>query len=130
MNTNTMGRKALFGSLALGLACVFALSTGNASAADHGGHGHGGVSIGIGIGGGGYGGGYYRGGYGGGYYRGGYGGGYYSGGYYNGGYTCVESAPRVWVDGYYETVLSPVLICGNRYENRYIQVWHPGCYRY
>ena len=124
MNTITNTRKALFGGLALGLACIFALSTGNASAYEHGGRSHNGVSIGVGIGGGG---GYF----GGGYNRGGYGGGYYRGGYtpYYGGYTYYNTAPRVWVDGYYETVGTPVLVYGNRYETRYTQVWRPGCYR-
>ena len=122
MNTYTIGRKAVFGGLALGIACIFALGTGSASASEYGGRGNIGVNIGIGNNRG-----YDRGYhgtpqyiYGNGYSR--YGG-HYNGGFgnlYIGSYDYYTPAPRVWVDGYYET---------QYYGDRRAQVWHPGCYR-
>lgn len=130
MNTNTLGRKAILGSLALGIACIFALGTGNASASEHGGRSDrrgSGVSINIGNGGG-YSHDYHN--YGPSRYGSGYGFGFRSwyGGHYDGGYSnryitsydYYTPAPSVWVDGYYEN---------QYYGNRYVRVWHPGCYR-
>jgi len=138
MKTITLKRNALIASLALGFALIFGLGTTNAAASDHGHRGFGGG--GVFIRGGGYGIGI------------GYGGGYHS---------------HVWVDGYYDSVLQPVLVSPEHYEhrfveplyqsntgpdgvlttvcireghyedvlvpacyeNRYVQVWHEGCYR-
>ncbi len=129
MKTIRAGTKTLFATLALGLACIFAFGSTNASASEfRDGHGrieehirvddrrrdehirfedhdrfHGGLTIGVG--------------------------------------------ERVWVDGCYDNVLEPVLVTPERvehrlvrgcwqdvrvaavYENRYVKVWHEGHYR-